>query len=74
MKTSELIALLQAELETNGDAEHVALGFIVNKGGAFHRVDVYGEIEVLNDPNYPKGMVYLVGGEIGQDAMKTLSQ
>lgn len=69
MKKSELIALLKADLETNGDTEDVALGFTVKKGEKYYRFDVYGQIEVCNDPNYVNGMAYLVGGEVDRFAL-----
>lgn len=64
MKKSELIALLQADLESNGDADEVAIGFTMKKGDKVCRFDVYGDIVVTNDPSYVKGLVCLVGGEV----------
>lgn len=63
MRLSQLIAVLQAELEKNGDAEHVALSIpcIPMAGDEPRRLDIFSNIEVLSDyPNYPNGMVYLV--------------
>lgn len=60
MKLSELHTLIGAALAANGDTEHVALG-IVMRGDEPRRVDVFGEIELLQDTaNHPNGMTYLV--------------
>lgn len=57
----KLISALQAELEKNGDAEHVAVSLSLSNGTEARRIDIHSQIDVLSDwANYPNGFVYLV--------------
>lgn len=63
MKFSTLVASLAADLETNGDAEHVAIGVVAtDENGIPHRLDAVltegeGGVEIFRDHNYVQGMV-----------------
>ncbi|HEX7648340.1 MAG TPA: hypothetical protein VF450_13110 [Noviherbaspirillum sp.] len=72
MKLSELVAKLQADLEANGDTEHVALCLAVPNGPvpkAYpHRLDAFGDIEILRDAGeYVNGMTYLVADYVSNE-------
>lgn len=70
MKLSQVIAKLNADLEANGDADHVSLGVIVaGKDGKRFRVDAIlvddGVPNIFRDQNYPKGMTCIVAENSG---------
>lgn len=72
MKLSQLLAKIQADLEANGDTDHVALCLAVPPGQRLdnkpyaHRIDAHGDIEILRDTaEYVNGMTYLVADYVG---------
>lgn len=71
MKLSGLIAKLTADLNANGDTEHISLGIIVaGTDGERYRLDaVLVEDDVPNivrDPNYKAGMSCIVADYRGE--------
>lgn len=64
--------MLQADLEQNGDTDHVALCLAVPKGQSLaskpyaHRLDAHGKITIIRDTaEYTNGMTYLVADYVG---------
>lgn len=61
MKLSQLIAKLTADLESNGDTEHVALCLgVTGLDGRKYRLDAHigsdGDIEIIRDSNVTNGL------------------
>lgn len=70
MRLSQLVAMLVADLETNGDAENVMLGVVVTGAdGEKYRLDTLlaepGDISILRDSNYTNGMAVFVADYTG---------
>lgn len=61
MRLSELAAVIQGELDRNGDTEEVALCFVVKGTKGARRIDLFGAVTVLHDTaEHPNGVAYLV--------------
>lgn len=73
MKLSELIVLLTADLDANGDTDHVALGTIVKSNDTAYRLDAHGPVDIVRDPNYDQGMAVLVADGIDGAALERLT-
>ena len=70
MRLSEFVAMVVADLEANGDTEHVRLGVTMpGTDGNLHRVDADIaaplDVEILRDHNYPTGMTVIAGDHKG---------
>lgn len=72
MRLSELVTKLQADLEANGDTENVGFCLVIGKGPK-HRLDAFGNIEILRDTGeFVNGMTYLVAEYAPGDSVKSL--
>lgn len=71
MRYSELVALLAADLEANGDTENVAIGVtIAGTDGQKYRLDAFiaasNDVEVIRDVNCVNGLACVIADYKGQ--------
>lgn len=61
-RLSEIIAVLQADLDKNGDTEDFGIGIAIGQKEK-HGIYSYGHFQVIRDVNYVNGMTLLVGDQ-----------